>query len=88
MPLQYDNSASPWYSQAERTFETPQNWTVNGADTLVVHFQGRAGPFAELASGRIVMGAAGTDIWNTTDEFRFATSSSAGTAPSSHASKA
>jgi len=72
MPLQYDNSASPWYSQAERTFETPQNWTVNGADTLVVHFQGRAGPFAELASGRIVMGAAGTDIWNTTDEFRFA----------------
>jgi len=72
MPLHYNNAVSPWYSETERVFETPQDWTVHGADTLIVHFQGRAGPFAELASGHIVMGAAGTDIWNTTDEFRFA----------------
>jgi hypothetical protein len=34
MPLQYNNASSPWYSQAERTWVTPQDWTVYGADTL------------------------------------------------------
>ncbi len=72
MPLQYDNSVSPFYSEAARTFEAAQNWTVSGADTLVLYFQGRAGAFAELASGNIIMGAAGADIWNAADEFRFA----------------
>jgi len=72
MPLQYDNTASPFYSEAERTFASAQNWTVHGADTLVVCFQGVPQPFAQLASGKIVLGAAGTDIWNAADEFRFA----------------
>ncbi len=40
MPLQYDNTVSPFYSEAERTFDTAQNWTGNGADTLVLYFQG------------------------------------------------
>ncbi len=72
MPLQYDNSNSPFYSEATRTFNSAQNWTGNGADTLMVYFQGVPGAFAELASGKIVMGAAGADIWNAADEFRFA----------------
>jgi len=72
MPLQYDNSASPFYSEAERTFDSAQNWSVYGADTLLVCFQGVPMPFTELASGKIVMGAAGTDIWNAADQFRFA----------------
>jgi len=72
MPLTYDNAASPFYSEAERTFDSAQNWSVDGADTLLVCFQGVPRPFAELASGKIVMGAAGTDIWNAADEFRFA----------------
>jgi len=71
MPLAYDNSDSPWYSEAKRIFDTPQNWAVFSAETLVVYFQGRPGPFVELASGRIVMGAAGADIWDVADEFRF-----------------
>ncbi len=71
MPLAYDNSASPWYSETQQTFDTAGNWTVFGADTLVVHFQGRPSPFVQLASGNILMGAAGADIWNTADEFRF-----------------
>ncbi len=70
MPLQYDNSQSPFYSETERIFDSAQDWTVHGADTLVVYFQGVPGPFAELPSGKIVLGAAGTDIWNTTDECR------------------
>ncbi len=72
MPLAYDNSSTPFYSEAERVFASAQDWTLNGADTLVVHFQGVPGAFTELASGKIILGAAGADIWNAADEFRFA----------------
>ncbi|MCH5376817.1 MAG: DUF1349 domain-containing protein, partial [Planctomycetes bacterium] len=72
MPLAYDNTVSPWYSEAERTFDSPQDWAANGANTLVVYFQGKPGSFEELPSGKILMGAAGADIWNAADEFRFA----------------
>jgi len=71
MPLQYNNADSPWYSEAGRTFATPQNWAANGADTLLVHFHGNPVDFLERVDGSIVMGAAGTDIWNSADEFRF-----------------
>ncbi len=71
MPLAYDNSESPWYSETTRTFDSARDWTVHGAETLVVYFQGQPSAFVELASGRIVMGAAGTDIWDVADEFRF-----------------
>ncbi|HPC97099.1 MAG TPA: discoidin domain-containing protein [Sedimentisphaerales bacterium] len=47
MPLQYDNSVSPFYSEAEREFETSQDWTRNGADTLVLYVQGSASNSAE-----------------------------------------
>ncbi len=40
MPVAYDNTAAPKYSEAERTFSSPQNWTVAGVTTLVVHFRG------------------------------------------------
>jgi regulation of enolase protein 1 (concanavalin A-like superfamily) len=72
MPLQYDNTASPFYSETEREFETAQNWTGNGADTLVLYVRGNAPDFAEAADGSIVMSAIGTDIWGTADQFRYA----------------
>ena len=40
MPLQYDNTAAPGHSQADRTFATAQDWTAEGVTTLVVHFRG------------------------------------------------
>jgi hypothetical protein len=43
MPLEYNNENSPWYSEAELTWATPQNWTVNGIDTLVLYVQGKPG---------------------------------------------
>jgi hypothetical protein len=43
MPLDYNNVNSPWYSEAEETWATPQNWTDNGVDTLVLYVQGRSG---------------------------------------------
>ncbi len=42
MPLQYDNTVSPFYSEAERTFAGPQDWTVGGADSLRLYFRGQA----------------------------------------------
>jgi len=39
LPLLYDNSASPFYSEAERTFASPQNWTIGRADSLLLHFR-------------------------------------------------
>jgi hypothetical protein len=43
MPLDYNNANPPWYSEAEQTWATPQNWTDNGVDTLVLFVQGRSG---------------------------------------------
>jgi len=71
MPLQYDNSQAPFYSEAEHDFGG-QDWTANGADTLALSFQGRPVTFAERADGSILMGAGGADIWGTADEFRYA----------------
>jgi len=42
MPLYYDNSATPYRSEAERTYTAPQDWTLNGVDTLVLYVRGDA----------------------------------------------
>ncbi len=71
MPFEYNNVKAPYYSEAERTFDKAQDWTVNGADTLTLYFRGNPAAFAE-AAGTITMSGGGTDIWNTADQFRFA----------------
>jgi hypothetical protein len=71
MPLEYNNVKAPYYSEAERTWSTTQNWTGNGADTLVLYFQGRPVSFLEKSAGNIVMGGGGADIFGTADQFRF-----------------
>ena len=40
MPLQYDNASAPFYSETERTWETPQDWTVNEVNTLRLFIKG------------------------------------------------
>ena len=77
MPLEYVNDLAPFYSEAQRTLAA-QDLTAHGADSFVVHFQGTPIPFYEGASGDIVMGAAGADIWNAADEFRYASMSLTG----------
>ncbi len=42
MPLTYDNSVSPFYSEAERTFDGAQDWAVGSADSLRLYFRGAA----------------------------------------------
>jgi regulation of enolase protein 1 (concanavalin A-like superfamily) len=72
MPFEYNNVKAPYYSEATRTFDTTQNWTTNGADTLALYFQGRAVGFVDNGNNAFTMSASGTDIWNSADEFRFA----------------
>jgi hypothetical protein len=40
MPFFYDNTGGAAYSEAERTFAVPQNWTKAGVQTLVLHIFG------------------------------------------------
>jgi hypothetical protein len=47
MPMDYDNRWPPWYSEAERTWGSPQDWMIDGADTLTLYFRGEAGNSSE-----------------------------------------
>jgi len=42
MPMSYNNTEKPYYSEAQRTWTAPQDWTIDGADTLVLYVQGVA----------------------------------------------
>jgi len=41
LPLDYNNVNAPFYSEAEQTWATPQNWTGNAVDTLTLYFRGK-----------------------------------------------
>jgi len=77
MPLAYDNSAAPFYSEAEYDLGG-MNLTGNGADNLRLFVSGLAPGFAENADGTILMNGIGTDIWGTGDQFRYAYKSLSG----------
>ncbi len=78
MPLAYDNTAAPFYSEAERTWDSPQDWTTNRADSVVLYVRGNAPGFAETTDGSILMNGIGTDIWDVADQFRYAYKSLSG----------
>ncbi len=71
MPVDYNNINSPYYSEVDRTWSTPQNWTANGATDLSLWFRGSPAAFVETASGATLSGA-GADIYMGTAEFRYA----------------
>ena len=72
MPLYYDNTTTPYYSQADRSWTSPQDWTSSDVNTLHVAFKGQPVAFLETAPDSVTISAAGTDIWGTADEFTFA----------------
>jgi hypothetical protein len=43
MPLDYNNVATPFYSEAEREFTPAEDWTAGGVDTLILYVRGKAG---------------------------------------------
>jgi len=62
MPIDCNNLLAPFYSEAVRTWKTAQNWTADGADTLVLYVQGKSGNQAarlyvalEDSSGKIAV---------------------------------
>jgi regulation of enolase protein 1 (concanavalin A-like superfamily) len=69
--MAFDNTKSPYYSEAQHDWSAAQAWTGGGVDTLVVFLRGDAPAFLEATPGTILMNGMGTDIWNSTDEFRF-----------------
>jgi len=77
MPLQYDNGAAPFYSEAEKDLGA-LSLTGNGADTLRLFVSGLAPGFVENADGTILMNGIGNDIWDAADQFRYVYRSLAG----------
>ena len=71
LPLDFDNTAAA-VSEATRTFSPAVSLTDGAPTELSLDVRGLAPAFDEDADGNIVMSAAGADIWNTADEFRFA----------------
>ena len=71
MPFEYNNVKTPYYSEAERTFDTPQDWTVSGANSLSLYFMGYPIGFVDKGNNAFTVASTGTDIWGNADQFRF-----------------
>jgi len=71
MPMGYDNTRGPFYSEAQREWTVPQAWTTGGVNTLELYVRGDAPAFMETSPGTIIMNGMGTDIWANSDQFRF-----------------
>ena len=87
MPLYYDNDGTVnegtslqktgtlFYSETKRQLSSAENWTANGVESISMWFKGypkNVGSFVEAPAGKYTITAAGTDIWDTADEFHFA----------------
>jgi len=72
MPITYDNTKTPFYSEAEREFVPVQDWSPGRMNTLSVWIRGNVVSFAQSVPGTFMMSATGSDIWNLNDQCRFA----------------
>jgi len=74
MPFEYDNTGTS-YSQAERVFSSPVNWTVNDVNQLTLFVRGYPA-VGEVAitetAGKISLTGSGADIWGNSDQFTYA----------------
>ncbi len=63
------------YSEAQRTWEAPQDWTVDGAESLTLWLRGLSasvGSFTPEGQAAYTMTGAGADIWENSDQFHYA----------------
>ncbi len=73
MPFFYNNIGGVAYSETVRTFDAPLNdWAREGVQTLTLFFRGYPRDFFEDPARTYTMSAEGADIWDLTDEFRYA----------------
>ncbi|MEN6576327.1 MAG: PA14 domain-containing protein, partial [Phycisphaerales bacterium] len=74
MPFDYDNTDSPYYSEAEMTFPSVQNWTIGEVDAVTMFVRGYPA-FGEVAvtetAGKMNVTGSGADIWGNSDEFTY-----------------
>ncbi|NLH44088.1 MAG: hypothetical protein GX448_19800, partial [Planctomycetes bacterium] len=75
MPLAYDNTKAPFFSETSTEFESVQNWTVSGASELCVWTRGYPAVTTTAVTetgGKMSLTGSGADIWNNSDEFTYA----------------
>jgi len=63
------------YSQVERSWSTPQDWTVKGLQDLTIWYKGLAEPGSlsyDAATQTYAMTGAGSNVWGSADQFHFA----------------
>jgi len=69
----YEQSGTKFYSEAEREWADPADWTRKGANSLILWFRGLPGSLGSFTDGSpIIMTGVGTDIGGTADQFHFA----------------
>jgi hypothetical protein len=71
MPFDYNNIKPPYYSQADHTFDTPQNWTGFGIKALTLWLKGVPAAFLQTSPGVYFTSGTGADIYGAADEGRF-----------------
>jgi len=69
----YEQEGTLFYSEAEREWAGPQDWTANDVQSLALWFRGIPASVGSFSVGPpITMTAAGADIWGTADQFHYA----------------
>jgi len=75
MPMDFDNTKTPFFSETVQEFSPLQDWTGNGLTDLSLWVRGYPAPQSVAvteAAGKITLSGDGTDIWNNSDQFTFA----------------
>ncbi|MEN6334449.1 MAG: hypothetical protein ABFE01_09325, partial [Phycisphaerales bacterium] len=75
MPMAYDNTKAPFFSEAYKEFESPQNCTGSGATELCVWTRGYpavASTAVTETGGKMTLTGSGADIWGNSDDFTYA----------------
>jgi regulation of enolase protein 1 (concanavalin A-like superfamily) len=70
----YEQSGTLLYSEAQRSWEIPQDWTIEDVNSLTLYFRGIPASFGSFTPGSPIytMTARGADIWDVSDQFHFA----------------
>jgi len=70
----YEQSGTLLYSETEREWADPQDWTREGVESLALWFRGIPASVGSFTTGTTLytMTAGGTDIWGESDQFHFA----------------
>ena len=62
MPLYYDNTSSLLYSQTERAWTEPQDWTIKGVTGLILQVHGNPRKSVKTSESSFSLSGAGADM--------------------------